>query len=288
MARPIKNGLDYFSFDIDFFADEKIRSIGAKFGNAGLIILIRVLCKIYRNGYFTKWNSDEIKIFAKYEAYVTEKKLNEIIGAALKCGFFSNDLFEKYSILSSNGIQKRYFTACKKRTQLYVKNQYLLVNPNYYGIPLDVYSEKTEVNSDKTNQRKGKEIKVNESESNINSLNDFYESELLAIENENSNAAKVYSKIVALIKGSDQVHNGLSGLKTFKEQLSFVQFNQLWNTNCGVYSKYQNALMKINENTQYQKGVSLKSRLISWFDNDKNPETLHPLIKPKKILNTNN
>ena len=32
MARPNKEGLDYFPFDVDFFSDEKIGSISGEFG----------------------------------------------------------------------------------------------------------------------------------------------------------------------------------------------------------------------------------------------------------------
>ena len=42
----LKPGLDYFSFDVDFFNDEKIEFVYAKFGTIGEIITIQLLCKI--------------------------------------------------------------------------------------------------------------------------------------------------------------------------------------------------------------------------------------------------
>ena len=56
MARPEKQGLDYFPFDIDFFEDEKTEAISGEFGIKGEIAIIKLLCAVYRNGYFIQWN----------------------------------------------------------------------------------------------------------------------------------------------------------------------------------------------------------------------------------------
>ena len=61
MARPQKHGLDYFPFDCDFFDDEKIVAINGQFGIKGEIAAVKLLCAIYRNGYFIKW-CDAVKI----------------------------------------------------------------------------------------------------------------------------------------------------------------------------------------------------------------------------------
>ena len=55
MARQTKEGLKYFSFDVDFFDDEKIGAISGEFGIKGEITAIKLLCAVYRNGYFTVW-----------------------------------------------------------------------------------------------------------------------------------------------------------------------------------------------------------------------------------------
>ena len=56
MARPKEEGLKYFSFDVDFFNDEKIEAISGEFGIKGEITTIKLLCAVYRNGYFIEWN----------------------------------------------------------------------------------------------------------------------------------------------------------------------------------------------------------------------------------------
>lgn len=39
MARDRKEGLDYFSFDCDFFSDRKIKRLRAKFGTDGVMVV---------------------------------------------------------------------------------------------------------------------------------------------------------------------------------------------------------------------------------------------------------
>ncbi len=52
MARPFKQGLDYFPIDVDIFDDAKIKELNFKYGYLGEIIYIRLLTLIYRNGYY--------------------------------------------------------------------------------------------------------------------------------------------------------------------------------------------------------------------------------------------
>lgn len=55
MARPLKEGLDYFPIDVDMAADEKVEFIEAKYGPAGFATIIHLLSAIYRQGYYIKW-----------------------------------------------------------------------------------------------------------------------------------------------------------------------------------------------------------------------------------------
>lgn len=134
MARPNKIGLSYFPFDIDFFEDEKIEAISGEFGIKGEITAIKLLCAIYRNGYFISWNEMlKMKLLNNLPG-ISSELLEQILKRLIKWGFFDEDLFNTASILTSSGIQKRYFSIAKRR-----KNNenypYLLVN--VYNNPLD-------------------------------------------------------------------------------------------------------------------------------------------------------
>ena len=41
MARPQKDGLDYFPVDVDFYEDEKVELISAKYGSKGEVLILR-------------------------------------------------------------------------------------------------------------------------------------------------------------------------------------------------------------------------------------------------------
>lgn len=47
MARPTKNGLDYFPLDVHIFEDEKIEAIAGEFGIKGELAVIKLLCAVY-------------------------------------------------------------------------------------------------------------------------------------------------------------------------------------------------------------------------------------------------
>lgn len=115
MARPNKIGLDYFPFDIDFFDDEKIVAISGEFGIKGEITAIKLLCAIYRNGYFILWN-DLLKFkLLKNLPGISSELLDSIVNRLVMWGFFDKNLFDSMGVLTSVGIQKRYFKASKRR-----------------------------------------------------------------------------------------------------------------------------------------------------------------------------
>lgn len=115
MARPIKLGLQYFPFDVDFFDDEKIGAISGEYGIKGEIIAIKLLCAVYRNGYFALWN-DALKMnILRHMECVSLDLLEQVVNRLVRWGFFDVTLFNSVKVLTSKGIQKRYFAAVKRR-----------------------------------------------------------------------------------------------------------------------------------------------------------------------------
>ena len=126
MARTCKSGLDYFPFDVSFFDDDKIKLIEAEFGGKGVEITIRILTKIYKEGYYYKWGDDQCLLFAGTR--FDPKFVNEVVVGLVKRQFFDKKCFAVYGILTSNGIQKRYFDAVRRYKKVYIISEYLLVN----------------------------------------------------------------------------------------------------------------------------------------------------------------
>lgn len=57
VARPKKTGLDYFPLDV--YLDDKFKFVEIKFKLEGFAIVIKLLQKIYANGYYIEWGEDE-------------------------------------------------------------------------------------------------------------------------------------------------------------------------------------------------------------------------------------
>lgn len=115
MARPNKTGLDYFPFDVDFFDDEKIVAIAGEYGIKGEITVIKLLCAIYRNGYFIEWSEMMQMKMLKHLPGISADLLNTIVSRLVKWGFFDKTLFDSANVLSSVGIQRRFFHSTKRR-----------------------------------------------------------------------------------------------------------------------------------------------------------------------------
>ena len=153
MARPTKKGLDYFPFDVDFFEDEKIAAISGEFGLKGEIVAVKLLCAIYRNGYFILWSDMlRLKILRDLPG-VSPDLLDKIVNRLVRWEFFDKALFDSVGVLTSRGIQKRYLSVAKRRTGT-EEMPYLLVS-------VDRNPLQSELLSTETPQRKVKESKEN-------------------------------------------------------------------------------------------------------------------------------
>jgi len=155
MSRPIKQGLSYFPLDVDMDMDDKIMLIESRYGVEGYAVVIKLLSKIYNNGYFYPWTEKEILLLAKRTG-LEEKKINDIVEDCVRWEFFDKDKFNKYKILTSKGIQKRYFEAIKRRFEINVCKEYTIngVFDNKYYENVNIYS----INDDKKPQSKVKKI----------------------------------------------------------------------------------------------------------------------------------
>lgn len=129
MARTNKKGIDYFPFDVDFFQDDKIQLIEAEFGVKGSIIAIRLLCKIYNEGYYYQWGGDGCLLFARNAgAEFVPNAVEEVVKGLVRRCFFDKGCFDRFSILTSKGIQERYFEATKRYKSVNVIGDFLLVD----------------------------------------------------------------------------------------------------------------------------------------------------------------
>ena len=113
MARPIKNGLDYFPFDVNFMNSRIARRLKRQFDNDGLVVYMTVLCDTFANGYFIEVTDDYLFDLTEVCA-CDEKKLLEIIDYLVKLEVFHAEFWRQKRILTSQYIQECYIMAKRK------------------------------------------------------------------------------------------------------------------------------------------------------------------------------
>lgn len=174
MVRPNKPGLEYFP--LDCVMDDKTELIEAKYGIAGFGIIIKLFQKIYSQGYYYRWAEEESLLFSK-KVNVDNNLLNDIINDCLRWDLFKKCIHEKYGVLTSRGIQKRYIEATFRRKEVEIERALLLVTITekmrhvtivqnefmYTETPVNVDVKETETPQSKVKKRKVKKRKVKKS-----------------------------------------------------------------------------------------------------------------------------
>lgn len=124
MARPQKQGMDYFPHDVDASNDEKIDALRMLHGNDGYTFFFILLERIYRTAEFELDISDAetIQILAR-KVEVTVEKFSDMLQTALKRGCFCNESYEKRHVLTSPGIKKRASGVVQKRQKMAIAYQ---------------------------------------------------------------------------------------------------------------------------------------------------------------------
>ena len=121
-----KSGIDYFPLDVTLNA--KFELIEAEFGLTGFGVVVHLLQEIYgKAGYYIEWTEEVALLFAR-KVGLGGSVVSEIIEASIRRGMFDKEKYDKYHVLTSKGIQERYFEAVSRRKTIEVDYNILLVN----------------------------------------------------------------------------------------------------------------------------------------------------------------
>jgi hypothetical protein len=164
MARPTKQGVDYFPLDV--YLDDKFKFIEIKYKLEGFAILIKIIQKIYSYGYWYKWSEDETLLFSD-EIRADFSLVEGVVNEAINRGIFDKEMHEKHKILTSKGIQKRYKEMVRRRKDVEVKAEYLLID-NIIGVIDDINSINDDIKPSLSKHDDGKstQSKVNKTKVN--------------------------------------------------------------------------------------------------------------------------
>ena len=171
MSRPQKAGVEYFPLDVE--NDDKLDLIEAEFGLTGFAVIVKLYQRIYKLGYFCEWNDEVALLFGK-RLGTGGKAVSEIVSAAIRRSLFDEEIYRKYGVLTSRGIQKRYFEIVARRKNVEVEQRYLLVSRDLVPVNVNIMYAETQVNVNtmqtetpenayRSTQSKVKESKVEES-----------------------------------------------------------------------------------------------------------------------------
>lgn len=167
MARPNKEGLDYFPIDCKM--DDKVYMVEVELGLEGFALFIKLLMKIYNENYYIEWTERKAKIFAK-QNNTNIDIINKLINVCFSEDLFNKKLYKKYQILTSNGIQKRYFHSIKTRKGIYVIKEYLVNGISNYidnADNVNINSINDSINSIKVKHNTHSKVKYSKEENSI-------------------------------------------------------------------------------------------------------------------------
>jgi hypothetical protein len=120
MARPTRQGIDYFPYDIDLDQDDKLGMIIAEFKYKGELLFTKLCGWIYKtNGYYTEWNEDvQLRFLRRYDyCGFSVSFINEVVPRFIKWGLFDKTVFDAFQILTSSRIQSTWLNATRKRKE---------------------------------------------------------------------------------------------------------------------------------------------------------------------------
>ena len=201
-GRPIKQGIDYFPLDTNFFSDVKIRKIARACGPNAASVLICLLCNIYRDkGYYILWDED-LPFCIADEVGVSEGCVKEVLLKAVQVGFFDVEKHSAYGILTSSGIQKRFFEITRQRTETEIIPEFL-INP----VNNSIFPVKNSINPVSNEQSKG--IKVKRRKSKVKPEEENKETSTCVEEKKAEQAGKLVAARAATLKRKEEFYNSL-------------------------------------------------------------------------------
>ena len=124
------DGINYFPVGVNFMEENAMEVIEAKYGIKGSAIVLKLMCKIYKEGYYIRWDEEQCLIFAnKAGREVQAEEVKGIIKILFIKGILDENSYQENGILTSESIQKVWLEATKRRKRELSELPYLMVKP---------------------------------------------------------------------------------------------------------------------------------------------------------------
>ena len=132
MARPLKDGVDYFPKDTHFYSDDKVRLLRSEFGAEGMYLLDYLICDLYaKEGYYAVWSKEKCMLTADGAGCgISSEFVEKFVSGCIDCRFFDEGVFRRFGVLTSAGIQRRYIRMFQSREVIPIISEYWLLDIN--------------------------------------------------------------------------------------------------------------------------------------------------------------
>lgn len=205
------------SFLLDCHTNDNMAEIEAAYGIKGFAVIVKLWQKIYSDkGYYCEWIERSPLLFLSQwfggNSGVDLNLINQVVNHAIKIGIFNESMFNEYAILTSERIQRQYFDVVKRRTEIEVIDEYLLVSVANFKGNVNIIEKnvcRNEKNVCRNSTSKVKESKVKESK-----VNTYFDSEKV---NDAFAAYLAMRERSAPVPGS-KIVNLIEQLNTFKDK----------------------------------------------------------------------
>jgi hypothetical protein len=133
MPRPYKIGLDYFPLDTDFFTNKKTKSLRRAHDSIGVLTYLNLMCRVYRNGYYYKFDDleelsmDIAEEIASNQLRRVASSVTETINYLVGRGILDEGLFER-GIISGVAMQEQYVRSAYAAKRKIKMDVHLLVD----------------------------------------------------------------------------------------------------------------------------------------------------------------
>ena len=210
------------SFLLDCHTNDNMAEIEAAYGIKGFAVIVKLWQKIYSDkGYYCEWIERSPLLFLSQwfggNSGVDLNLINQVVNHAIKIGIFNESMFNEYAILTSERIQRQYFDVVKRRTEIEVIDEYLLVSVANFKGNVNIIEKnvcRNEKNVCRNSTSKVKESKVKESKVNKSKVNTYFDSEKV---NDAFAAYLAMRERSAPVPGS-KIVNLIEQLNTFKDK----------------------------------------------------------------------
>ena len=147
MARPQKENVDYWPFDVGLIQDRKFRLIRSEFGIKGAYIALELINMAYsENGYYAKFGEEDCLLMSEGVGGGCEASfIMEVVRGCCRRSLFDEGIYNAFGVLTSHGIQQRYLRIIgKNRADVrFIKEYFLLDISNERDVPANVRNKVT-------------------------------------------------------------------------------------------------------------------------------------------------